>query len=66
MTNRPTQRTAFDSLRQPIETGQAVIARGYHRMNRVARTIADLDGSETIRRPHIAEAPFYRRIAPGR
>jgi magnesium chelatase family protein len=27
---------------------------------RVARTIADLDGSETVRRPHVAEAVGYR------
>lgn len=35
-------------------------ARGYHRVMRVARTIADLDHSETIRRPHVAEAVGYR------
>ncbi|PSK84965.1 magnesium chelatase family protein [Limimaricola soesokkakensis] len=35
-------------------------ARGYHRVLRVARTIADLDGSETVRRPHVAEAVGYR------
>ena len=38
-------------------------ARGYHRVLRVARSIADLDGSETIRKPHIAEAIAFRRIA---
>lgn len=41
-------------------------ARGYHRVLRVARTLADLEGSETVRRLHIAEALSYRRIAPGR
>ncbi len=41
-------------------------ARGYHRVLRVARTLADLDRSETVRRLHIAEALSYRRVAPGR
>ena len=35
-------------------------ARGYHRILRVARTIADLDGSDALRQPHIAEAVSYR------
>ena len=35
-------------------------ARGYHRVLRVARTIADLDGSASVRRPHVAEAASYR------
>jgi magnesium chelatase family protein len=41
-------------------------ARGYHRVLRVARTLADLEGRETVRRLHVAEALSYRRIAPGR
>ncbi len=35
-------------------------ARGYHRILRVARTIADLDGSDGVRKPHVAEAVSYR------
>ena len=35
-------------------------ARGYHRVLRVARTIADLDASPSVRLPHIAEAVSYR------
>jgi magnesium chelatase family protein len=37
-------------------------ARGYHRVLKVARTIADLDGAETIGRPHLAEALAYRSV----
>ena len=37
-------------------------ARAYHRILKVARTIADLDGSERIRCRHISEAVGYRSI----
>ncbi|SPF77616.1 YifB family Mg chelatase-like AAA ATPase [Pseudoprimorskyibacter insulae] len=40
-------------------------ARGYHRVLRVARTIADLEGAQNIRAPHIGEALSYRLIAGG-
>jgi len=38
-------------------------ARGYHRVLRVARTVADLDDSENVRGPHVAEAVGYRLTA---
>ena len=36
-------------------------ARGYHRVLRLARTIADLEGIDSIGEIHIAEAVSYRR-----
>jgi magnesium chelatase family protein len=36
-------------------------ARGYHRVLRVARTLADLDGRDTVFRVNIAEALAYRQ-----
>ncbi|WP_298844037.1 YifB family Mg chelatase-like AAA ATPase [uncultured Roseobacter sp.] len=41
----------------------SLTARGYHRVMRVARTIADLDGSADVRQPHIAEAVSFRLVA---
>ena len=37
-------------------------ARGYHRVLRVARTLADLDGAEHVGRVHLAEALSYRAL----
>ena len=37
-------------------------ARGFHRVLRVARSVADLDGARSIALPHLAEAIQYRRV----
>jgi len=44
----------------------ALSARGYHRVLRVARTIADLEGSESVRAAHVAEAVSLRLFQYGR
>ena len=41
-------------------------ARGYHRVLRVARTLADLEGADGVARIHIAEALSLRRLVPGK
>ena len=61
---------ALDDLAAPDDAGRALLtrvadrfglsARGYHRVLRVARTIADLDGSQEVRKSHVAEAVSYR------
>lgn len=56
-----TDKQGQDLLIRAAETLN-LTARGYHRVIRVARTLADLDGSENVRRLHIAEALSYRRM----
>ena len=60
----------LDQIATPDSEGRALLvrvaerfglsARGYHRVLRVARTIADLDDSDTVCKPHVAEAVSYR------
>ncbi len=46
-------------LRQYVNSGK-LSARGFHRVLKVARTIADLDGQEKILNEHLTEALMYR------
>lgn len=48
-------------FRMAIERLQ-LSARGYHRVLKLARTIADLHDSDTIRKPHLLEAVGYRSL----
>ncbi len=52
---------AGTALLNQAAQSQSLTARSYHRVLRVSRTIADLEGSETVRRIHIAEALASRR-----
>ena len=55
---------AKDLLVKAAET-LGLTARGYHRVLRVARTLADLAGSDTLHRLHIAESLAHRRARRG-
>ncbi|MCK0149991.1 YifB family Mg chelatase-like AAA ATPase [Marivita sp. S6314] len=56
--------TALDTDARALITQAAdrfgLSARGYHRVLRVARSIADLDASDAVSRDHVAEALSYR------
>jgi magnesium chelatase family protein len=74
-TNAELDGTLLDELAAPDAEGRKLLndaaerlhlsARGYHRVLRVARTLADLDASANLRRTHLAEALSYRRILLG-
>jgi magnesium chelatase family protein len=73
-TNAEAEGPVLDRWSTPDDTGRQLLAqtaatmhlsaRGYTRVLRVARTIADLAGAETVGRLHVAEALSYRRRAP--
>jgi magnesium chelatase family protein len=72
LTNAVLGQAALEHVASPDEAGRDLLAkaavslglsaRGYHRTLRVARTIADLDGAQGLRRVHIAEALSFRRV----
>ena len=69
-TNAQASGPLLEEIAKPDSAGMTLIrdaaevmrlsARGYHRVLRVARTLADLDGATHIARVHIAEALSYR------
>jgi magnesium chelatase family protein len=70
-TNAEADGALLDEVATPEPAGGALLqraaerlrlsARGYHRVLRVARTLADLDGAATVARRHVAEALSYRQ-----
>lgn len=70
-TNAALPDAALEKIASPDAAGAALLtraaetlgfsARGYHRILRLARTLADLDGAGGLARRHIAEAISYRR-----
>ncbi|MBV9953886.1 MAG: YifB family Mg chelatase-like AAA ATPase, partial [Pseudolabrys sp.] len=55
--------TAGTKLIKDAAEAMQLSARGYHRVLRVARTLADLDGALKVGRVHLAEALSYRALA---
>ncbi len=72
-TNSAVSATLIEAAAAPDSAGMRLLhdaaeamklsARGYHRVLKVARTIADLDGEERVGRVHLAEALSYRTLA---
>jgi magnesium chelatase family protein len=72
MTNAAAPSALLEDVARPDSSGLALLrdaadamrlsARGYHRVLRVARTLADLDGVDKVGRVHLAEALSYRAL----
>ena len=72
-TNAEAPASVLEEIAKPDAQGQKLLrdaaetmrlsARGYHRVLRIARTLADLDGTERVERLHLAEALSYRALA---
>ena len=70
--NADAEGAVLDRIATPDAAGRALLgkvadrfgltARGYHRVLRVARTIADLDGCDAVISDHVAEAVSYRLV----
>lgn len=56
--------TGGRTLLERVANRFGLSARGYHRVLRTARTIADLEGTARVREPHIAEAVSFRLSVP--
>ena len=59
----PVPTTPGSRLLRDASDAMRLSARGYHRVLRVARTLADLDGADKVGRVHLAEALSYRALA---
>ncbi len=57
----PLNQNCHSLLKQAVDQ-MGVTARGYHRLLKVARTIADLEGSSSVNDTHILEALSYRPL----
>ena len=54
--------TAATQLLHSAAEAMQLSARGYHRVLKLARTLADLDGADAVGRIHLAEALSYRAV----
>jgi len=73
LTNADAGPALIEEVAKPDQSGQSLLrdaadamrltARGFHRVLKVARTLADLDGQPQVGRIHLAEALSYRGVS---